>query len=229
MVKNLKITAKMLTGQVATVDGYLAIDGVLAKVWIEENYPELIGQPFDFNNIIEADLPIERRGEGNDWYYAASFACFKPLKETRRFWHKKFDEGLATQYIDFQGKRGAIETKSGRFKNYRMPLNIILVPEINWYVRGDKEEIERLLQKVKYIGKKASQGLGAVKEWIIEEIDEDLSWLRPIPDPNGDDYSAIRPPYWYIGNYRKVKWPDDERLGARNLYFAFSYRGISKA
>lgn len=227
----MKVTAKMLTGQVATNDGYLPLDSILAYVWMKENHPELMETDAGKNGeVIIPDLPmIEKRGQGNDWYYACSFACFTPLKETKRYWHKRFDEQLGETYIDFKGKRGTVNVKSAQYKNYRIPLNIILIPEITWYIRGDKAEIERMLQQITHIGKKASQGLGAVREWKIETIDKNLSWLRPIPDKNGDDFQAIRPPYWYFENYRRVVWPDDERLGARNVLASFSYRGISQA
>lgn len=203
----------MLTGQVATYDGYLPLDGILAMAWMRKHHPELVGQPIDFNNMIEAELPLEKRGEGNDWYWACSFACYEPLKEGRRYWHKRFDQEFGEQYIDFNGRRGSVNIKSGHYKNYRMPLNYILVPQIEWYAVGDKTKIEHLLQQITHIGKKPAQGLGAVKEWIVEVIDKDLSYMRPIPDENGDDFTAIRPPYWYIGNYRKVRWQGNERLG----------------
>jgi len=230
-LQNLKVTAKMLTGQVATTDGYLPLDSILAYAWMRENHPELMGvDPGKGAPVIIPDsLPIEKRGSGDDWYYACSFACFTPLKETRRYWHKRFDAHLAEEYVDFGKRRGKVNVKSAQYKNYRMPLNILLIPEITWYLVADKEEVERLLCYITHIGKKTAQGLGAVKQWIVEPIDEDLSWLRPIPDENGDDFISIRPPYWYHENFRKVRWPDDARLGARNLFITCQTRGISQA
>jgi len=228
--ENIKVTAKLLTGQVATTDGYLPIDGMLAYVWMKENHPELMEGEAGKNAqiIIPDSLPIEKRGIGEDWYYASSFACYMPIKETRRYWHKRFDAQFAEEYVDFGKRRGKVNVKSAGYKNYRIPLNIILIPEITWYLVGNKTEIERMIREITHIGKKTSQGLGAVREWVIETMEEDLSWLRPIPDENGDDFVAIRPPYWYVENYRKVVWPDDERLGARKILAAFSYRGISQ-
>lgn len=225
------MTAKMLTGQVATTDGYLALDGILAYVWMQENHPELMDADAGKSGpiLIPDSLPIEKRGAGDDWYYACSFACFTPLKETRRYWHKRFDAQLAEKYVDFNVRRGKVNIKSAQYKNYRMPLNIMLIPEITWYLVADRAEVERMVKKMTHIGKKTSQGLGAVREWIVEPIDEDLSWLRPVPDENGDDFIAIRPPYWYHANFRKVRWPDDGRLGARNVLASFSYHGISQA
>jgi CRISPR type IV-associated protein Csf3 len=226
----IKVTAKMMTGQVATTDGYLALDGILAYVWMRENHPELIGTMItDFDEMLLSELPIEKRGTGDDWYYACSFACYTPLKETRRYWHKRFDAQLAEEYVDFENRRGKVNVRSAQYKNYRIPLNILLIPEITWYLVGDKAEIERMVNQITHIGKKASQGLGLVREWTVESIEEDLSWLRPIPDENGDDFISIRPPYWYHGHMRKVRWPDDARLGARNLFITCQTRGISQA
>ncbi len=218
-----------MDGRVATTDGYLALDGILAMAWIRKYRPELVGQPPDFDNFVEAELPLEKRGECDDWYWACSFACFEVLKEDRRYWHKRFDQDLGEQYIDFNGRRGSVNVKSAQYKNYRIPLNYILIPKIEWYAVGDKAEIEILLQYITHIGKKPSQGFGRVREWTVEEWPEDLSWLRPIPDPNGDDFAAIRPPYWYYDNYRRVVWSDDARLGARSILTAFAQRGILQA
>jgi len=230
-LENIKVTAKMMTGQVATTDGYLALDGILAYVWMKENHPELMDADAGKNNpiIIPDDLPIAKRGAGDDWYYACSFACYTPLKETRRYWHKRFDAQLAEEYVDFGNRRGKVNVRSAQYKNYRIPLNILLIPEITWYLVGDKAEVERMVNQITHIGKKASQGLGLVREWTVESIEEDLSWLRPIPDENGDDFISIRPPYWYHGHMRKVRWPDDARLGARNLFITCQTRGISQA
>jgi CRISPR type IV-associated protein Csf3 len=227
-LENLKVIAKLLTGQVATYDGHLPLDGILAMAWMRKHHPELVGQPIDFNNMIDAELPLEKRGEGDNWYWACSFACFTPLKETKRYWHKRFDEQYAEKYIDFGKKRGTVNTKSGEYKAYRIPLNIILIPEITWYAVGDKEEVQELLTEITHIGKKSAQGLGAVREWTVNSIDEDLSWLRPMPDENGDDFIAIRPPYWYFENYRRVAWPDDARLGARAILTSFANETVQK-
>ncbi|NLZ54649.1 MAG: hypothetical protein GX892_16220 [Thermoanaerobacteraceae bacterium] len=216
-MRNLKITAYMLDGRVATVDGYLPLDGILAMAWMRKNRPELVGRPIDFNNFINAELPLKRCGQNDDWYWACSFACYVPLKENRRYWHKRFDQDMGEQYIDFGGRRGAINVKSGQYKNYRMPLNYILTPKIEWYAVGDKTEIELLLQYITHIGKKPSQGMGKTSKWTVEEWPEDLSWLRPIPDENGDDFTAIRPPYWYFENYRRVRWHDNGELGALRI------------
>lgn len=227
----IKVTAKMMTGQVATTDGYLPLDGILAYVWVKENHPELLegdaGKAAPI--VVDHKLPIEKRGQGDDWYWACSFACYMPLKETRRYWHKRFDAQHAEEYVDFGNRRGKVNVRSAQYKNYRIPLNILLIPEITWYLVGDKAEVERMVNQITYIGKKASQGLGLVREWTVESIEEDLSWLRPIPDENGDDFISIRPPYWYHGHMRKVRWPDDARLGARNLFITCQTRGISQA
>lgn len=211
--RNLKITAKLLDGRVATYDGYLPLDSMLAYAKVERDYPELLETNTEMQYI---DLPLQKKNDGTDkWYWACSFACFEPRGESSRFWHKRFDQEHAEEFVDFQGKRGNVNVKSAKYKNYRVQLPIILTPEITWYCVGEPTEIKELLKYITHIGKKPAQGLGAVKEWLVEEIDEDLSWLRPVPDDNGDDELGIRPPYWYRENIMRVKWANDPRLGAR--------------
>lgn len=219
--QNLRITAYLLDGRIATYDGYLPLDSMLAYAKIRSEHPEWMEAgicPEDISNRF-IQLPLAKVNAGTKyWYWACSFACFKPLKESSRYWHKRFDQELAEEYVNFGKRRGTVNVKSARYKNYRMPLTIILTPKIDWYCVGDAREIAKLLPLITHIGKKPAQGLGAVKKWEIAAIEEDLSWLRPIPDENGDDEIGIRPPYWWRENIVRVRWPEDERLGARAIF-----------
>jgi len=203
----LKITAVMASGQVAAIDDVINFDSLIGYVWMEENYPEhLHNDGLKTGKVIIPELPLEKRGSGNDWYYAASIAEYEVLKETLVYWHKRLDVPLSEQYVDFRGKSEKIKVNAGRYKNYRIPLVIKLIPELTWYVVGDKTEIERMVQKIYRIGKKRSQGFGEIKEWIVEEINEDYSYRRYIPAPTGNELRGIRPPYHWIGNQRLCRW-----------------------
>jgi len=81
-----------------------------------------------------------------------------------------------------------VDIGSGFYKNYHMPVVIQSYKTITFYVRGDMEEVKRLLENyIFYLGKKGSQGFGQVGKWEFEEIEEDWSiWkdgklMRPIP------------------------------------------------
>lgn len=197
-----------MNGQIATYDGYLPLDSILAYAWMRKHHPEELekGTVLNPEEIITPTLPLDKRGEGDDWYWACSFAKFECLEETKRYWHKRLDQKLAEEYIDFGKRRGAVNVKSGTFKAYRIPLNIMIIPKIEWYAVGDKAEIQSLLSYITHIGKKCSQGFGHVREWTVETTPEDLSGNRPMPDSNGDLEIAIRPPYWMAPNVRRCTW-----------------------
>ena len=212
-MKPLKITAHMQTGKIATTDLYLPLDSIMASIWMHKNRPDLAYAPIiDYENMVDAELPLEKRGEGDDWYWACSFACGEPKKEEILHWHKRFDFDLGTQYVDFEKRRGRVDVKSGHYKNYRMPLVTYLIPKLEWYAIGDLKQVEALVNEITHIGKKRSQGFGRVQRWTVEEWPEDLSFLRAIPDPNGDMEMGIRPPYWLSWQWKLARLSDDGRL-----------------
>lgn len=214
----LRITARLLDGRVATTDLCLPIDGILAWAWIARNRPDLLDASHSgvVGEIFHPPLPLERREAHGGWWWAASFACGRPVREQKAYWHKRLDQAAAERCVDFGGRRGKVDVGAGPFKGYRMPLTVFLVPELVWYVVGDGEEIRRLLGAVTAIGKKPSQGYGRVREWIVEPWPEDLSDLRPIPDPGGDGIWGVRPPYWEPRNQVRVRWCRDARLAANH-------------
>lgn len=211
----IRITARLLTGQIATSDRYLPLDSILAWAWMSENRPELMEVSTSGirpEEIVVPDLPLQRRGEGDDWYWACSFACGEVKREEVLYWHKRLDQADAEEYVDFGKRRGSIDVKSGHYKAYRMPLIAILVPTLTWYAVGDPGEVTGLLSRVTHIGKKRSQGYGRLAGWKVERWSEDLSHLRAIPDPDGQVETGIRPPYWLVTNVRRSRMPDDPRL-----------------
>lgn len=211
----LRITAILQTRKVATTDLYLSLDSILAWAWMQENHPEMMDvsqssiRPED---VVEAELPLERRGQGEDWYWACSFACGQPRGEELVYWHKRFDQALGEDYVDFDGRRGKVDTGAGKYKGYRMPLTTVLIPKLEWYAVGDATEIRRLLSWVTHVGKKPSQGFGRVKRWLVEPWPEDLSHLRAIPDPEGNVQMSVRPPSWLAWAWRRATLSDDPRL-----------------
>lgn len=212
-MKPLKITAHMQTGKVVTTDLYLPLDSIMASAWVHKNRPDIAYTPIvDYENMVQAELPLEKRGEGDDWYWACSFACGEPKREEILHWHKRFDFDLATKHVDFGNRRGKVDAKSGYYKNYRMPIVTYLVPKLEWYAVGELKEVVLLVDEITHIGKKRSQGFGRVQRWTVEEWPEDLSFLRAIPDPNGDMEMGIRPPYWLAWQWKRARLSDDGRL-----------------
>lgn len=210
-MRPLKITAKLFDGRIATTDGYLPIDSILAAAWMKKNHPEkYYNADPTIDEMITPVLPLAKLDGG---IYAASFAQFRKAGEETVYWHKRFDAQLAEDYVDFAGRRGRVNTTSATYKAYRMPLNVILTPEVVWYAVGEKAEIERLLEEIPSLGKKTSQGFGQVFEWTVEEIGQDWSvWkdgqlMRNLPDPDGDAEWGVRPPYWLPANIVRCRMP----------------------
>ena len=218
----LKITAVLQTGQVATIDGLLPLDSILAAEWIRQNHPKEYYAPKrpgeaqgTGEDLIEADLPFDRRG---NWYYACSFNRGVKLGEYIVYWHKRFDDQME-QYLDFGGRRGKIDVKSGKFKSYRMPLVVMLFDRLIWYAVGDGDAVLELCRGVTHVGKKTSQGRGAIEQWIVEPWEEDWSErdgegkiTRALP---ATEYSGglvrrygLRPPYWYRDNQALCHIPE---------------------
>jgi len=217
-MKPLKITAHMQTGKVVTTDLYLPLDSIMASAWVHKNRPDIAYTPIvDYENMVQAELPLEKRGEGDDWYWACSFACGEPKREEILHWHKRFDFDLATKHVDFGNRRGKVDVKSGYYKNYRMPIVTYLVPKLEWYAVGELKEVVLLVDEITHIGKKRSQGFGRVQRWTVEEWPEDLSFLRAIPDPNGDMEMGIRPPYWLAWQWKRARLSDDRRLACNGI------------
>lgn len=221
----LKITAHLQDGRVAGTEPWFPLDSILAAAWMREHHPDAYYNASSHmltNDIIIAELPLERRGENDDWYWACSFNQSPVLHEYVMHWHKRFDNQLG-KYIDFGGKRGRVNTTSGKHKAYRMPLVVLLFDCLAWYAVGDLNEIRTLCRKVTHIGKKSSQGLGAVDWWEVEPFAYDWSvvgeggtLMRAIPAgdrlPDGMTGAqlatwGIRPPYWHIENKRLCFMP----------------------
>lgn len=212
----MRMRAYLLDGRVAGTEPYFPLDSILAAMWIHKRYPELCYQPV-VGDFIQADLPFERRGNGESWYWACSFNVAKPIGEYVTYWNRRFDDQYE-QYIDFKGKRGKVSASSGRYKAYRTPLNVLLFDYLEWYAVGDIDEVRELVEMVVAIGKKPAQGFGLVDRWEIVPWDDDWSEVRDgkvtralprLPDgcrgiikPFG-----LRPPYWDIKNKQVVYMP----------------------
>lgn len=101
-----------------------------------------------------------------------------------------------------------IITKSGRHKEKRTPMPIIVANQLSCNVYGNAKEIARLLSNVTSIGKKRHSA-GMVMEWIVEPVDEfslvkGVKARRPLPVPAiydaiasvNSSHISYSPPYW---------------------------------
>ncbi|MBW2637897.1 MAG: hypothetical protein JRC86_10320 [Deltaproteobacteria bacterium] len=211
----MRIRAYLLDGRIAGTEPYFPLDSILAAEVIRRQYPEKFYNPpppGSKDGWIKLELPFERRGAGDKWYWACSFNQARPVREYVTYWHRRFDDNLE-RYIDFKGKRGKIAESSGRYRAYRTPLNILLfAAPLEWYAAGNIEAVWGLCEGVTAIGKKSAQGYGIVERWEVEPWPEDWSeagpnreLMRAVPmemglPPNVEKATmrlyGIRPPYW---------------------------------
>lgn len=146
-------------------------------------------------------------------------------------WAKRWDD-KNDDVVDFSTKgKERIDIGSGYFKNFHMPIVLKSYKTVTFYVRGNMEEIQRLLENyIFYLGKKGSQGYGQIRAWEFEEIEEDMSiWkdgepMRPIPAEKCKKYieecmkncnrlnvkqHPIIPPYWRNDNIEMCVIPQN--------------------
>lgn len=201
----LRITAELAEHQLSAIDLDLPIDGPLAWAWMRKNYPvKLYDRGYGGQSWIDIDLSdvLMTVKMGGEWFYACSWAVFKPLHEQINYRHRRFDLTYAERYADV-GRKGKVITAGGPFKTRRIPHIVYCVEKIAWFCVGDREKISELLDLVEYVGSHRGAGYGRVSKWTVEPWPEDWSiygpegrLMRAIPAPDGDRISSIRPPYW---------------------------------
>jgi len=212
MFENLEIKFEM-AAPVAVME-YLYFDSILAAAVLKEkmgdDYFDIKPKEKDLKNI---DLPLDNKFDV--WCASIGFG------ENREFigsWCKRWDNKNDDIVKFSENVKNRIDIAMGYFKGYHMPIVLKAFKEIHFYARGEYCEIERLLKNhVHYVGKKASQGYGEIKNITINRIDEDRSIffnkkpMRPIPVESCKDYidiaakdkiklnimiHPIKPPYW---------------------------------
>ena len=216
----LRVKAYLLDGRIAGTESYFPLDSILAAEWIRRHHPEQFYTPPPpgvSEGWIEASLPFERRGDGERWYWACSFNQAGVVTEYVTHWHRRFDDSLE-RYVDFQGRRGKVEEQKGPYKAYRAPLNILLLPWLEWYAVGDAVAVRELCAGIPAIGKKPAQGYGMVERWEVEPWPHDWSEVRDgrltravYELPEGvigqRRIYGMRPPYWQRENQAEVWLP----------------------
>ena len=216
MFEPLRIRAYIQTGIIS--DQFLPLDSILYYHAVRERFGAqdfTIPGETAIKNEAGIRLPIAIENEGRpDWFYRCSFAQWAPdMREDQNTYCRRFDlkySGL----IDFQGRVGKVNLSSGRYKNYFIKVYYRVASWVEWYALGDRVEIERLLRFVTHLGKKSSQGWGAVLRWEIESIIEDYSIRRPdgrlmraVPSDSGAFIYGIRPCYWENSNQFLCEMP----------------------
>ena len=133
--------------------------------------------------------------------------------------------GVEHASLLYKPERKIISTTNAWTKSYRLPLRIRLVDRVCWFASGTGRNIRKALRDANAIGKKVADGYGRVREWIIEEVNEDFSWfargvlMRTLPmlldgrqwlqDQIGwkRGFGACCPPYWHQERFTEIAIP----------------------
>lgn len=208
------------------------LDSLLTEAVARELFSHDLDRWQDQDKHIDIPLPLERT-EGKYPIWKASIGFISPLnKEHRDFWVKRTNDefaGFKTNKIvwpagvisDNVSKQLAYEVElekptgpannpsSGGFKSYYEGRNLVVTDYIVFHAVGNKDEVYRLLNNLKGIGKKTGIGYGKIGKIEVIETEHDYSLLTPDEKPARQlpciDFPNIRsqiiasrtsPPYW---------------------------------
>jgi CRISPR type IV-associated protein Csf3 len=234
--RNLKITARLKTAVVAPLG--LPLDGILAYAAVVEQLGESAAMQSEgfLSPALSGPtgrhyrLPLKGAGVTPDcWFYACSMGQARGL-EAKSSIQRQLN---LTQVRELTGDTRQVRKSLGWAKDVSKPL-YAFTPEdwtVVWYAVGHPEKIEALLAMINGVGKKRNLGYGAVREWTVEEIDEDYSLfdadgrlMRAVPVDffRGEQdmekrcaFKALfgfRPPYWKTENQAVCLVPRDYGL-----------------
>lgn len=143
-------------------------------------------------------LPVHRSTiNGAQVWHASALFPVGPTGESVWYWRKRFRQGRA------ELSTGAPNLTNGTYRDWQMPLPLLLVRRMVGYVHGGRKDIRKVLREVRYLGKKRAHGHGKVCGIDIEEVDVDYSLtmdglaMRWLPDHNGIREVRPMPPYWH--------------------------------
>lgn len=225
----LKITAHMMSGVAMNLAEGLSLDGpLLWAVVLDRHGDDALRASPSAAEIEEEtatpdpNMPLAVHGDpAGTWCYAVSHAdLVGHVGSDVVYWHKRFDDAMAAVALERgaldMGRRRTIQTGSGEFRAYRMPLYLEVVERLEWYAIGDAAGIHDLLERhIRHLGKKHARGHGAVIAWDVEPWSGPRDrWLwsepgvpaRPTPLalindwPGETVYAAFRPPAWVPNN-----------------------------
>jgi len=91
----------------------------------------------------------------------------------KRFESSKLAAAIAPEY------RKSVMTASGPYKSRFVPVRVRLVPRVCWFIRGNREEVNKILKSVHSIGLHRAIGYGAVWKWTFDEVEKDYSIFAP--------------------------------------------------
>ena len=124
-------------------------------------------------------LPLCRGNfAGVDYIPRCSAPIYVGREERHEYIHKRLS--VENSMLLEPSERTKVAIGNTWTKSYRLPLKVVNVDRVVWYVGGSKRRpLKSLLRSVHAIGKKRSDGYGRVLRWEFEEVEHDWSWFAP--------------------------------------------------
>jgi len=175
---------------------WVFFDSLLAHLKIMEELGERYYSLPTKIATVEVDIPVKKWRD----VYVTSVSIFEPS-----------DVGLQVfQYFkrgDFPFPGGKISRGSGFFKDFYLRVAYVPAQRVRFYCTCEKNEVERLLNKLPAIGKDRNIGFGFVKKVEVNEVENEWGLvkdglaMRPIPvtylrSYEDATYMPYKPPYW---------------------------------
>lgn len=174
----------------------LTLDGILAAACIRHHThgdpPSRDEAPFD------VPLPLQRWTINDAWGWHAS-ALFPDgaSAQTLLRWRKRMRQDR------IELTEGSPNLTNGVYRDWDMPLPVLLCRRMVAYAYGDAYDVRRELRRnIQWLGKKRAHGRGRVTSIDVEAITENLSLVRDgvaqrwLPSVAGYRLVRTRPPYW---------------------------------
>jgi len=199
MFRNLKITFELDgTGIYYDPCEPIMLDSLLAAAvsrWHVHGEP-----PARDEEPLDIPLPLKKWHIDGEWgWHASALFPVGDTAESLQYWRKRFRQNRV------ELSSGSPNLTNGTYRDWNMPIPLLLVRKMVGYAVGDMGTVRRELRRsIKYLGKKRAQGHGSVVGIDVEEIEADLSILsdgkatRWMPKVDGSRLVRPRPPYWNI-------------------------------
>lgn len=174
------------------LDALLAV--CCARHHVHGEPPARSEPPFDI------PLPLSKWRDGDEWGWSAS-ALFPegPTADSIVHWRKRL------RHNRIEITQGSPNTTNGVYRDWNMPLPLLLTRKMVAFAHGEAREIRHELKRgIRWLGKKRAHGHGRVVGIEVEQIDQDYSierdgkLMRWMPSERGTRLVRPRPPYWNI-------------------------------
>lgn len=161
------------------------LDSLLAKTWLQQNYPELFSNKAGYSreeifDFINTDFPINFNPEFN-CFEASQIFLTGNIQSFVTSEKKRWNEYQQWRLSDKE--QGNIDVQRGNFKSANIPRVGYAASKAVAYFNGDVNKVLDLLDSIVGLGKKVNKGYGWIRKFEITETKDKFfdKLLRPLP------------------------------------------------